>query len=185
MKSFFGKHWSEHIRERICPRFKQFGELVLSRVLPAFEGINEEAHALERRRYDELMSHVSAPEEDMWEAGEAMADLAFNEAMDHAVLLESMRYATINLYAAALYHLTEQHLIDLVLQIHNNDEQHNHRPEEAIAWFKNALGLDLSTLSSWPVLEELRLVANVVKHGEGGSAGRLRKIRPADLARAR
>jgi hypothetical protein len=66
----------------------------------------------------------------------------------------------------------------LVLQIHNNDEQHNHRPEEAIAWFKDALGLDLSTLSSWPLLEELRLVANVVKHGEGGSAGRLRKIRP-------
>jgi hypothetical protein len=178
MKSFYGKHWSEHIRERICPRFRQFGELVLSRVLPAFEGINEEAHALERRCYEGLMSSVSAPEEDMWEAGEAMADLAFNEAMDHAVLLESMRYATINLYAAALYHLTEQHLIDLVLQIHNNDEQHNHRPEEAIAWFKDALGLDLSTLSSWPLLEELRLVANVVKHGEGGSAGRLRKIRP-------
>lgn len=178
MKSFYGKHWSEHIRERICPRFKQFGELVLARVLPAFNGINEEANALERNRYDELMSSVSAPEDDMWEAGEAMADLAFNEAMDHAVLLESMRYATINLYAAALYHLTEQHLIDLVLQIHNNDEQHNHRPEEAIAWFKDALGLDLSTLSRWPLLEELRLVANVVKHGEGGSAGRLRKIRP-------
>ena len=102
MKSFFGKHWSEHIRERICPRFKQFGELVLSRVLPAFEGINEEAHALERRRYEELMSSVSAPEEDMWEAGEAMADLAFNEAMDHAVLLESMRYATIRDGSATL-----------------------------------------------------------------------------------
>lgn len=178
MKSFYGKHWSEYIRDRICPRFEQFGKLVASRVLPAFDGINEEAHALERRRYEELMSSVSAPEEDMWDAGEAMADLAFNEAMDHAVLLESMRFATLNLYAAALYHLTEQHLIDLVLRIHNNDQRHNHRPEEAIAWFKEALGLDLSTLSSWPLLEELRLVANVVKHGEGPSAGRLREIRP-------
>ena len=179
MKRFHGTHWREHVLERVCPRFEQFGSLVLSRVLPAFDGINEEAHALERRRYEELISSVHvADEDDMWDAGEAMADLAFNEAMDHAVLLESMRFATLNLYAAALYHLTEQHLIDLVLQIHNNDRRHNHRPEEAIAWFKGALGLDLSTLSSWPVIEGLHLVANVVKHGEGDSAGKLRKIRP-------
>ena len=179
MKRFHGKHWQEHVRERVCPRFDQFGSLVLSRVLPAFDGINEEAHALERRRYKELISGVHvADEHDMWDAGEAMADLAFNEAMDHAVLLESMRFATLNLYSAALYHLTEQHLIDLVLRIHNNDQRHNRRPEEAIAWFKDALGLDLSTLSSWPVIEQLRLVANVVKHGEGDSAGKLRKIRP-------
>jgi hypothetical protein len=147
-------------------------------VLPAFDGINEEAHALERRRYEELVSSVEAPEEDMWEAGEAMADLAFNEAMDHAVLLGSMRFATLNLFSAALYHMTEQHLIDLVLRIHNNDQQHNHRPEEAIAWFKNARGLDFTTLSSWPPMDELRLVANVVKHGEGGSANELRKRQP-------
>jgi len=178
VKSFYGEQWSEHIRTRICPRFRQFGDLVLSRVLPVFEGINEEAYALERRRYEELMSGIDAPEEDLWDAGEAMAEQAFNEAMAHAVLLESMRYATINLNAAALYHLTEQHLIDLVLRIHDNDEQHKHRPEAAIAWFKDALGLDLSTLPSWPVIEELRHVANVVKHGEGGSAAKLRELRP-------
>jgi hypothetical protein len=64
-----------------------------------------------------------------------MADLAFNEAMDHAVLLESMRFATLNLYAAALYHLTEQHLIDLPSQILNYDRRHNLRPEGAFSWF--------------------------------------------------
>lgn len=114
----------------------------------------------------------------MWEAGEAMADIAFNEAMDHAVLLGSMRFATLNLFAAALYHMTEQLLIDLVLRIHNNDKRHNRRPIEAIAWFKNTLGLDFTSLSSWPLIDELRLVANVVKHGEGGSATELRKRRP-------
>jgi hypothetical protein len=178
MNRFHGSHWSEYVRERVCPRFQQFGDLVRSRVLPAFEGINDEAHALEQRRYQELMASVEAPEEDMWDAGEAMADIAFNEAMDHAVLLGSMKFATINLFAAALYHLTEQHLIDLVLRIHNNDQRHNHRPEEAITWFKQALGLDFSMLPSWQTIKELQLVANVVKHGEGGSAAQLRKIRP-------
>jgi hypothetical protein len=33
-------------------------------------------------------------------------------------------------------------------------------------------------LPSWPVLNELRLVANSVKHAEGGSADELRKLRP-------
>jgi hypothetical protein len=127
MKHFYGEHWRDHVRARVCPRFQQFGDLVLSRVLPAFDGINEEAHALERRRYEELLSSVAAPQEDMWEAGEAMADIAFNEAMDHAVLLGSMRFATLNLFAAALYHMTEQLLIDLVLRIHNNDKRHNRR----------------------------------------------------------
>jgi hypothetical protein len=59
-----------------CPRFQQFGDLVISRVLPAFDGINEEAHALERRRYEELISSVHvADEDDMWSAG-ARADVA-------------------------------------------------------------------------------------------------------------
>lgn len=163
----------------MCPRFEQFGSLVLSRVLPAFDAINEEAHALEHSRYKELISSVRvSDEDDMWAAGEAMADLAFNEAMDHAVLLESMRFATLNLYAAALYHLTEQHLIDLPLQILNDDGEHNCRLGNAVSWFKDTLGLDLASLPSWPLIDELRLVAKVVKHGEGGSAEDLRNIRP-------
>jgi hypothetical protein len=42
----------------------------------------------------------------------------------------------------------------------------------------DTLGLDLSSLPSWPVIDELRLVANVVKHGEGDSAEKLRETRP-------
>ena len=118
-----------------------------------------------------------ADEDDM-SAGEAIGDLALNEAMNHAVLLESMRFATLNLYAAALYHLTEQHLIDVPLQILNYDDRHNLRPDGAVVWFKNALALDLLSLPTWSLIEELRLVANVVKHGEGDSAAKLRKIRP-------
>ena len=178
MKSFHGKHWRDYIHGRVVPRFRQFGELVLSRVLPAFDGINEEAEALERRRFNELVSSLDMPEEAMRGAEEAMADLAFNEAMDHALLLGSMRFATLNLYAAALYHLTEQHLIDVPLQILNYEGRHNLRPKDAFAWFKHTLGLDIASLASWPKIYELQLVANVVKHGEGASAAELRKIRP-------
>jgi len=153
---------------------------VLSRVLPAFDGINEESTALENQLREELIESLEVHEDDLYEAHEAMAELAFNEAMDHAVLLESMRFSTLNLFAAALYHLIEQHLIDLPLQILNYEGQHDLRPGQAVSWFKDTIGLDLASLPSWPLIEELRLVANVVKHGEGASAEDLQKVR-ADM----
>jgi hypothetical protein len=39
-------------------------------------------------------------------------------------------------------------------------------------------GVDVSALSSWPVVDELRLVANVAKHGDGRSAHDLYGRRP-------
>jgi len=103
-------------------RFQQFGDLVALACATGFDGINEEAHALERRRYEELVSASRRPRRYVG-SRRGDGDIAFNEAMDHAVLLGSMRFATLNLFAAALYHMTEQHLIDLVLRIHNNDER--------------------------------------------------------------
>jgi hypothetical protein len=178
MKRFHGTHWGDHVQKRIVRRFEQFGDIVHSRVLSTFEGINEEATALEKQRYQEFMSSFEFNGGDSSEAEQAMQDLAFNEAMDYAVTLSSMRFTTLNLFSAALYHLTEQHLIDLGLQIQNDDERHNLRPEQAITWFKDTVGLDVANLHSWPLIAELKLVANVVKHGEGESADRLREKRP-------
>jgi hypothetical protein len=39
-------------------------------------------------------------------------------------------------------------------------------------------GLNLENLSPWPQINELRLVANSVKHAEGKSTEQLRKLRP-------
>jgi hypothetical protein len=52
-----------------------------------------------------------------WDIGEATSGRAFSEAMAHAVMLSGMYYAMLNLYAAALYHLTEQHIVDLCTRI--------------------------------------------------------------------
>jgi hypothetical protein len=59
-----------------------------------------------------------------------------------------------------------------LLRIHNNDEPHNRRPIEAIAWFKNTLSLDFTSLSSWPLMDELLLVANTSSYGNRGAGGR-------------
>ena len=54
-----------------------------------------------------------------------------NEALDYAVLLESIQFATLNLYTAALF----QNLIDIALRIQNVDT----RSKGAVSWFKNTL----------------------------------------------
>ena len=42
----------------------------------------------------------------------------------------------------------------------------------------NEFGQDLEKLSSWSKIEELRLLANVIKHGDGWSATKLKQLRP-------
>jgi hypothetical protein len=107
-----------------------------------------------------------------------MAELAFNEAMDYAVTLSSMRFSTLSLFSAALYHMSEQHLIDLRQEILFDDGHEAVSADAAIEWFKDEVGLNLKTLRSWELINELRLVANTVKHAEGGSAKALRRVRP-------
>ena len=46
------------------------------------------------------------------------------------------------------------------------------------AWYKNRLDINLRQLPAWHKIRELECVANTVKHGEGPSATKLRKIRP-------
>jgi len=43
-------------------------------------------------------------------------------------------------------------------------------------WYWEQLNIDFETLPSWEVINEIRLVANTVKHGEGGSARDLRAV---------
>jgi hypothetical protein len=35
-------------------------------------------------------------------------------------------------------------------------------------WYREQLNIDFEALPSWEVINEMRLVANTVKHGEGG-----------------
>lgn len=44
-------------------------------------------------------------------------------------------------------------------------------------WFLK-FGQDLKDLSCWTKINELRLLTNVIKHGAGGSATQLEKLRP-------
>jgi hypothetical protein len=92
-----------------------------------------------------------------------------------------IRQGIINMFAAGLHHAFEQqflffHKEELVPY----DLQHD-KSQLKIAKAKVALAdrnIDIASFESWDTLNELRLVANTVKHAEGDSSEKLRRIRP-------
>ena len=90
----------------------------------------------------------------------------------------SVRQAMLNLLAAGLYHLAEQQLADS----YRDASFHVDPPPDTNVglvsdWYSAHFGLDLKTLPSWAVFDELRLVANAVKHAEGAATRQLRERR--------
>jgi len=96
--------------------------------------------------------------------------------------MEDLRQATINLYTTGIYHLLEQQLMDVCRDRTFFDPKHPVPKDTDLktvaAWYKNRLDINLRQLPAWHKIRELECVANTVKHGEGPSATKLRKIRP-------
>jgi hypothetical protein len=170
-----GSRWSDWVTQFVCPDFQHFGDVVKTRILPVFDGIAQEADDIATRRYDDMMANTPASDD----GGDVshIAEVAMTAGFEHYDMLTSMHSATLNLYTAALYHLTEQHLVDLMAMASNLPRTEEVSPRQAIDWFKTK-GLDVKALPSWSGIDELRLIANVVKHAEGHSAEDLRKVRP-------
>jgi hypothetical protein len=175
LQTFDGTRWQEYVTTFVGPDFQQFGDVVKKRILPVFEGIKEEADAVAHESYRELLKQPADP--DYWDAGD-VADAAMQQGFAHYEMLTSMRWATLGLYSAALYHLTEQHLVDLLVHILNSYGRDEVPMKEVFRWYREDLTLDVETLPSWPIISELRLVANAIKHAEGWSVKELEKLRP-------
>lgn len=81
--------------------------------------------------------------------------------------------------AVGLFHLIEQETADLCrdasFEVPPPDES---RLAEVASWYRVYFSLDFEALTAWGSMNELRLVANLTKHGEGPAARELRQRRP-------
>jgi hypothetical protein len=78
---------------------------------------------------------------------------------------------------AALYHLVEQQVCYLCRLAFYGPQGVPLNPGTSISLLR-ALDVDVTTFTSWLRIDELRHLANCVKHAEGNSCEQLRKIRP-------
>jgi hypothetical protein len=117
------------------------------------------------------------------------ADWAGEKGLETYLGITRMRQAAANLSAAMLWHLLEQQMLFFhmrqVLKVHEEQEVRE-KPKTRGQLFRldefhqrlDAGGCSMKVLPSWPKVDELRLVANAVKHGPGKSLDDLFEIRP-------
>jgi hypothetical protein len=126
----------------------------------------DEAETVAEKAWDALMSAPGTGDEDPGDFAEAAQDAGIS----HYMLLKGVRRGMVNLFAAALYHTFEQQIIMFLRREVLHPREENDQRLFKMSEFQkrmNILGIDITTFPAWAKVDELRLVANTVKHAEG------------------
>jgi len=170
-------YWTRFFQREFAPQLRGIVDVLEKRLMPAFEGIESEAEAVSQERWDSDMSAPGTGYEDPAD----FAEVAEQAGESHYLLLDGIRQGMVNLFAAALYHVFEQHVMFFMRKQLLHPSEDNDLRLLRLSEFEERLktvGVDIRSFSSWPQIDELRLVANTVKHAEGKSARELQVLRP-------
>ncbi len=168
--------WSRYFKDPFSKQITAFCDSIIDRVLPAFDNIDEEAEKVAEQEYTRI-GNLSANE---YVDIEKIAESAQDAGIEYHELLSRAKQGLMNIATAGLYHLFEQQLLFFYRRQVLHTSQENDTKLFKLKELKTRLasgGIDIEKLPSWPKINELRLVANTVKHGEGDSAEQLRDIR--------
>lgn len=158
-----------------------FVENVQGRLLPTFHDIESEAEKVQEQEWNRLCSSCSSPDIDPAD----LAEKARDAGIDYYMMVSGVKQSILNVSATSLYHLFEQQLLFFLRREILHPSEENNIDLIRISIFEERClqhNIDVEKFSSWQTINEMRLVANTVKHAEGKSAIDLRKIRP-DLFR--
>jgi len=169
--------WHNHFRSTLFVELANVIKVLQERILPQFSNISAEATNIQNQTWNELTSSLSNGDDDPSD----FMDAAFNAGYEHYSLMSGLSQGVVNLFAASLFHIHEQHIMlfykrelhDLRVQI----DPKKLRPFHVVAHLEE-LGINVKSLPSWRQLKEIELLANAIKHGEGEAAQALRKNRP-------
>jgi hypothetical protein len=152
-----------------------FREYLFQNVLPAFADLNARAEQVAHEYYNRIGAQPAGEYEiDMADVAEDAQQCSY----DWWQMMTSLRQTMLNLTAAGLFHLIEQQLATLSLDGLFEEPVQDTKLGVVQRWYRDQLGVDVAAMPSWGTIDEMRLVANTVKHGEGGSAESLRALRP-------
>jgi len=174
-----GCFWEGYFRSSFIPQIDAFCNAIMKRVIPVFANIAEEADDVAQSEYERYGS-LPATGDESWDMGDA-AEWAQEIGLAHYVALTGVRQSLVNLAVVALYHMFEQQLLlfhrKQVLHPSEEDNISKIKFRELQRRLKNG-NLDIESLKSWAKVDELKLVANSIKHAEGTSADKLKGLRP-------
>jgi len=166
-----GDYLAWRVRGSLLPTVEAYGPCLLNDILPAFSNLEKRADAVADMEYARLGA-LPATDDFDGDMG-VLAEQASDKGQAFYETMITMRQATLNLFSVGLFHLVEQKLTDLC-----NDASFPMDPPDTNLgavrqWYARHLRLDLQLLRNWPTIEELRLLANAVKHAEGSTERQL------------
>jgi len=172
-----GGYLASQIRHRAVQHILAFREYIFRDVVPHFSDLNRRADEVGNDYYNRAVAQPA--DEDFDGDLSGFAEDAHDHALSWYEMMRSLRQTMLNLLAAGLFHLAEQQ----IAMLGQDDAFENRQPksttlDDLVKWYKATLRMDLRALSDWPLIDELRLVANTAKHAEGKSSGDLRSLRP-------
>ena len=157
------------------------------RIKPIFENIEDESNAIAEKKYQELGKHYNPDYHDP----AILAEDAWLTGLEHYESMALMRYNTKLMWISTLYQFWEQQVRKFVYEEITKthkfiDKKGNEilfkdfctRGIEDIKEIFLEFNQDIEKLKCWHKIDELRLLVNVIKHGDGWSATQLKKLRP-------
>lgn len=164
---------------------RHYAEILKSRVMPLFDDLDAE----QQRAADEVLNAAGWGPDDY----ESAMDAAYDHSRDHTIEFMELRTVFLATGVAGLFHLFEKQLYQFLNhELERNLKKKIDRWEEAVEVID---GLDQPTNADGrtalqvafqdPAITELRLVANVVKHGEGRSYNDLKAMKAPVVEPAR
>ena len=163
----------EHYRQLYRDQIDRLVDTLTVRLLPTFESVHAEVEAIQREAYQ--ANHECASDGN-WLDPHMAHDVAFEASITHFDIVLDLRQGLQNMFAVTLYHLFEQQVRAFHVRVLNHKPL-KFGPDVLKAWDKT-LPDPVLTTGQRSGLDELRLLANTVKHGDGASAQELYTAAP-------
>jgi hypothetical protein len=175
------------LRENLQQPYELYFQTYIDRISPVFDNINQEAEEVAKDTYNNMMMNVGYEDCDPGD----FADDAWQSGLDYYENISLMRYNTKLMWISTMYQFWEQQVRRFLHKEMTRSGYKAYDKKQKEIEYKNfcinigkikefflEFNVDIETLSCWDKVNELRVLANVIKHGPGGSAEDLLKIRP-------
>ena len=154
--------------------------LYFEKLDPVFACAEVEAKAYTKQLWDNAMS---APyySEDCEIDFEGIVEACQEAGVEKYEILSLMRYRNLGMWLSCMCQVWEQQIIRFVRREVEQKGLVKFTKEVAFNEAKECFkfhNYNIESMKCWEKIKELRLLVNVIKHAEGSSADRLRKIRP-------
>ena len=171
----------KRLSEKQCKPYDYYIDVYFEKVIGVFDNIERESDEAANRHFEELGEYFSPEETDM----DFFVDSAFNKGLEHFETVSLVQYNVKLMWFSTMYQFWEQQVRFYLYREGGYSLLGNSKDGKEVS-FKSfctsiklikeeflKFGHDIKEMNCWNDIDELRLLANVIKHGDGGAATQL------------